>query len=87
MKHRRGATDEMGCKELVELVTNYLEQTLRPADRVRFEAHFKDCPGCAELIEQMRISLVAAGSLAKEPLAADARERLLGAFREWRDGR
>ncbi len=30
---------ELTCQELVELVTEYLEGTLSPADRARFEAH------------------------------------------------
>ncbi len=87
MRHRRSVNDEMSCKELVELVTRYLEQTLRPTDRVRFEVHVQDCSGCAEIIEQMRGTLTAAGGLTKEPLDADARARLIGAFREWRNGR
>ena len=30
---------EMPCRELVELVTDYLEDRLSPLDRARFEAH------------------------------------------------
>ena len=37
-------------------VTAYLEATLSPADRARFEAHLADCEPCAaELVEVMRL--------------------------------
>ena len=34
---------EMPCQELVELVTDYLEDRLSPVDRIRFEAHIAEC--------------------------------------------
>ena len=36
------AQDEMSCKELVELVTDYLEGALPPEDRARFDAHLRE---------------------------------------------
>ena len=36
--------DELTCQELVELVTDYLEDALSPAERVRFEEHLIVCP-------------------------------------------
>jgi anti-sigma factor RsiW len=38
--------EDLRCRELVELVTDYLEGALAPAERARFEAHVADCPGC-----------------------------------------
>ena len=38
--------DDLACKELVELVTEYLEGTLPPAERARFDAHLGQCEGC-----------------------------------------
>ena len=37
---------EMPCRELVEVVTDYLENRLSPADRIRFEAHLAQCEVC-----------------------------------------
>ena len=37
---------EMPCRELVELITDYLEDCLSPVDRARFEAHLADCEAC-----------------------------------------
>jgi anti-sigma factor RsiW len=54
----------MSCRELVELVTDYLEGALSPEDVARFEAHVAGCPGCAAYLEQMRttIAVIRAGA-------------------------
>ena len=53
-------TREMPCRELVELVTGYLEGSLRRRDRRRFEAHIRGCEHCTTYVEQMRDELMAA---------------------------
>jgi anti-sigma factor RsiW len=53
-----GATQEpLTCKQLVELVTDYFDGALSPAERDRFDAHLKVCPGCEYYLEQMRITM------------------------------
>lgn len=74
---------EMPCRELVELVTDYLEDRLSPADRARFEMHLADCTACRTYLEQFRQTVRVLGRLPEESLSADARERLLAAFRGW----
>jgi anti-sigma factor RsiW len=76
---------EMTCKELVELVTEYLEGTLPPADRQRFEDHIKDCPYCATYLHQMRQTIRTLGRLTEEDLSEDAKQDLLRIFRDWKD--
>jgi anti-sigma factor RsiW len=76
----------MTCQELVELVTDYLEGTLAPAARERFEAHLTGCDGCAAYLEQMRQLTVALGRLTEETIPGDARQTLLDAFRDWKRG-
>jgi anti-sigma factor RsiW len=74
---------ELPCRELVELVTDYLEGRLAPRDRARFEAHLAECDGCATYLEQMRRTIRVLGKLPEESLSADARSALLTAFRDW----
>ena len=74
---------EMPCRELVELVTNYLEERLSPADRARFEAHLEACDACREYLEQFRSTIRILGRLPEESLSAEARAVLLDAFRDW----
>lgn len=75
------------CRELVELVTEYLEQTLPPDGRTRFELHLAICPGCAAYVRQLGATLGAAGKLSGRSLPDEARDRLLSAFRDWKRGR
>lgn len=74
---------EMPCQELVELVTDYIEDRLAPIDRARFEAHLAQCDACVTYLEQYRQTIRALGRLPEESLSADAREALLAAFRGW----
>jgi anti-sigma factor RsiW len=75
---------EMPCKELVEVVTEYLEGTLPPIDRQRFEDHLKDCPHCATYLDQMRRTIRTLGRLTEESLPEDAKQDLLRIFRDWK---
>ncbi len=72
------------CKELVELVTDYLEGKLPPADRARFEKHLALCPNCPIYLEQMRLTIRALGMLPEESIAAEARQQFLRVFRDWK---
>ena len=74
---------EMPCRELVELVTDYLEGRLSPADRARFEAHIAECEYCETYVEQMRETIRTLGRLPEESLSPAARNTLLTAFRGW----
>lgn len=78
--------DDLSCQELVELVTDYLEDALPPPQRARFEAHLAICPGCQRYLEQMRHTIRAAGYLTEEAIGPGARERLLDLFRNWKRG-
>jgi len=79
--------EELSCQELVELVTDYLEGALSARDHARFERHIAGCPHCTTYLEQMRITIRTLGRLPAESVPPDARDALLGAFREWKDAR
>ncbi len=76
--------DELTCKELVELVTDYLEGALAPGERRLFESHLADCPGCATYLEQVHEAIRLAGTLREADIPREAQEALLLAFRAWR---
>ncbi len=75
---------ELKCKELVELVTDFLEDRLPLPERTRFELHLCTCTGCRIHLAQMRAVVRASGRLAEEDLSTARRAALLGTFREWR---
>jgi anti-sigma factor RsiW len=74
----------MTCRELVELVTDYLEDRLGEGDRRRFDEHLGECPDCREYVEQMRQTVRALGTVSEDALSAPARDALLHAFQDWR---
>jgi anti-sigma factor RsiW len=75
---------ELTCREVVELVTAYLDDGLTPADRERFEEHLVFCDGCNNYLEQMRSTIRATGQVRIESLPAELEQRLLDTFRGWR---
>ena len=77
-------TDDLPCQELVELVTDYLENRLPDGTRARFEAHLAQCSGCRAYLEQMRQAIRTLGRIPTESIEPEARDRLLVVFRDWR---
>ena len=75
---------EMSCKELVELLTEYLEGTLSTADRLSFEVHLALCEGCRIYLDQMRTTIRTLGGLREESIPPHAKEDLLRVFRTWK---
>lgn len=83
----RRAADALACQELVEIVTDYLEDALSPADRARFEEHIAGCGNCTAYLEQMRQTVAAVGRLREEDIPGPALEPMLVAFRTWKQGK
>lgn len=75
---------ELTCKELVELVTEYFEDALSANERLRFERHVSDCPGCSAYVEQMRQTITLVGELREQDVSPTAEQQLLQAFRGWK---
>ena len=78
------ASGKMTCREVEDRVTLCLEGHLSAADRRRFEAHCRSCPGCRATVAQTQAvvkSLGRIGNLREAPTGSD-RERVLGLFRE-----
>ncbi len=78
--------DVMTCKELVELVTDYLEGTLPNETRRRMESHLSGCDGCTHYLEQMRQTIRLTGGLREESLTPQQRDDLLRLFQDWKKG-
>jgi anti-sigma factor RsiW len=80
------STPDLACKELVELVTDYLEDALSAKDRTRFELHLTYCEWCRTYLRQMRQVLASTGRITHESLPPEGRDALLAAFRGWNRG-
>ena len=73
----------MDCDELVELVTAYLDGSLDPDTRVRFDEHLLECDGCASYLQQFRSTVATLGAVGDEEIEPGFRRKLLDAFKNW----
>jgi anti-sigma factor RsiW len=75
---------EMPCRELVEVITDYLEGALSAEDHQRFEEHLSACTACALYLEQFEVVIRSVGRITSEDqLGPELREGLVTAFRDW----
>lgn len=72
------------CKELVELVTDYLEDRLSAEQRLKFDQHLNWCPPCVHYLEQIKVTIRAAGRLTEHHVPEAAKAALLEAFRHFK---
>ena len=83
-QHATMATvDDLTCRELVELVTDYLEGALTLGERRRFERHLGTCSVCPRYLEQLRATIRVLGRLHEDDVPEPARNALMDAFRAW----
>jgi predicted anti-sigma-YlaC factor YlaD len=80
----RTGAHELTCKELVELVTEYLEGAMTGATRAAFEEHLATCEDCTIFLQQMRRTIELTGTLSEESISPSTRAALMRAFRGWR---
>jgi anti-sigma factor (TIGR02949 family) len=74
----------ISCREVVEIVTEYLDGALSEEDRARMEAHLAACPPCVTYVEQIRTTRRLAAAAEAELEQRPDRDALLAAFREFR---
>ena len=72
------------CRELTELVTDYLEGRLSIGQRLRFEMHLGLCSHCRAYLRQMKQTIGSLRSLREDDIPEDMSQRLLARFREWK---
>jgi anti-sigma factor RsiW len=75
---------DLPCQQVVEMVTDYLEGALAPADHRRLERHLASCPHCTEYLAQMRETIRLAGRVTPDDLTPRMRTDLTDLYRAWR---
>ena len=79
--------NELSCQEMIEVVTDYLDNALPFSERQRFEHHLSYCRGCVTYTDQMRETIRQTGMIPRErSLSPALRERIVAQFRTWRRG-
>ncbi len=77
---------EIPCREVVEMVTDYLEGALSRRDRRRIEHHLAGCPHCSAYLEQMRETLRLTGRLMTDDLSPEMQREFGEIYRRWVSG-
>jgi anti-sigma factor RsiW len=72
------------CRDVTELVTDYLEGRLGLVARLRFWWHLRGCVHCHEYLRQMQLTRDALGRLPEVAMPDDVREEMLRRFRDWK---
>jgi predicted anti-sigma-YlaC factor YlaD len=80
------SVEELSCREVVEILGDYLEGAMTPEDCARLEEHLADCQGCTAYLEQLRTTIRLSGRLPEDAVSSEAMAPLLEAFRAWRRG-
>jgi hypothetical protein len=78
------SAEHVSCQEVVELVSDYLEEALTADEAALFEQHLNFCEGCVWYVDQLRTTVATVGRIGEEDLPAATRERLMTAFRDWK---
>lgn len=74
-------TREVVCRQLVELVTDYLEGALSPRTRAAVEAHLAHCDDCDGYVAQVRRMLELTRARPAGPVPPALLDRLTAEFR------
>jgi len=81
----RPEAPQITCRDFVELVTDYLEGQIAAVERHAIDDHLGECPGCAEYVRQMRLTIAGLRGLASgEVMFPRTRDELMRAFAEHR---
>lgn len=75
---------ELACRQMVELVTDYLEGAMPRRLRRRFEAHIAGCEHCSEYLAQMRLTIRLTGRLQSSDLTPAMRADFGALYERWR---
>jgi anti-sigma factor (TIGR02949 family) len=74
------------CIQVFALLSQYLDAELNPASCEEIQAHLAGCPPCIEFLESLkrtiRLCHHCEAAEAPPPLAPEAREQLLAAYRK-----
>jgi RNA polymerase sigma-70 factor (ECF subfamily) len=82
----RGGANEVApitCAELVEKVTDYLEEVLAPAEVARIHEHLSVCDSCETYLTQVRSAIRVTCSTPSEEMTHEAEEKISRIYQRW----
>jgi anti-sigma factor RsiW len=76
----------MTCRELVELLCDFIDGELTAEQRRHIEEHLGDCPPCVIYVETYRLTITMSRKLPTGPLPPQLAERLRAVMDAHRKG-
>ena len=77
--------DELECRQIAELLGDYLDGTLPRATRELLEWHIEGCPPCVAFVNTYRGAVKATGKLGEVEIPRELKQRLRAVLKSRRD--
>lgn len=74
----------LNCKDITELLTEYLEGEMTLLDRMRVRTHLLMCPPCRRYADQLALTIASCGHLPEPEVDEGLEQALLETFRNWK---
>lgn len=74
--------DDVACRQVVEMVTDYLDGALPVEDRAALEQHLVLCEGCTTFLDQMRTTIGLTGALREEDIPDEVMAAVMRTIKE-----
>jgi predicted anti-sigma-YlaC factor YlaD len=72
---------EIECRQIAELLSDYLDGTLPGRTRELIDFHIDGCPPCVAFINTYRGTIEAARNLAETPIPPELKKRLVAVLK------
>ena len=70
------------CKQITDLVLDYLNDKLRPAVKRDFERHLRICPDCVHFLNTYKKTVSVTGTVRSEEIPAAVKDSIVGFLRK-----
>ena len=75
--------EDISCREIVQIVNDYVEGVLPVDEREAVELHLNLCDGCTDYLQQLRLSIALTGEVPADAMPSELEEELCLAFRSF----
>jgi anti-sigma factor (TIGR02949 family) len=80
----RGGASDIECREIAQLLGEYLDGTLPSHTRELLEFHIDGCPPCVAFVNTYRGTIAVTRTLPAAPMPTELKKRLLSVLRSER---
>ncbi len=80
----------MSCRDITEVVTDYMEGRMSFMQKIAFQFHVGMCGPCREYLRQMKLTVQTVGKINTmddcSDMSPEVQDELLKRFRNWKPG-